>query len=155
MSIHTSDRNGTCSTVEVPSGLVLDPKHVLVLDDDPVGRELVEHALSSVGLEVTTADRAVDAMILAHRQRFDLVVTDYYLPDYPGTDFIRLLRNCERYHDVPVILLTGRADELDRNWLCDELLVLLLAKGCSPQQLLIAVFKCLAALRCPVPQHSA
>lgn len=123
-------------------------KQVLVLDDDQVGREMVEHALTSVGLDVSTAGRAVDAMVLARRRHFDLVIADYYLPDYPGTDFIRLLRQCDEYRNIPVILLTGRADELDRKRLSDELFVLLLMKGLDSQHLLTAVFKCMAAARC-------
>jgi CheY-like chemotaxis protein len=145
-----SDGPANCAVAEIPSRTVPDCRHVLVLDDDPISQEMVEHVLSSVGLDVVTADRAVDAMVLARRRHFDLVITDYYLPDYPGTDFIRLLRACDEYRDVPVILLTGRADELDRQWLCDDLMVLLLAKGCSSQHLLTAVFKCLAAIRCRV-----
>jgi len=44
--------------------------------------------------------------------------------------------------------LTGRANELDRKWLYDDLFVLLLVKGLDSQHLLTAVFKCLAAARC-------
>ncbi|NUQ63827.1 MAG: response regulator [Pirellulales bacterium] len=131
-----------------PVGFEADSRQVLVLDDDPVSLAIVEHALVSAGLEVTTAGTAVDAMMLARRNHYDLVVADYYLPDYPGTDFIRLMRQCDEYRDVPVILLTGRADELDGKRLRDDLFVLLLAKGCSSEHLLLAVFKCLAAVRC-------
>lgn len=126
-----------------------EPKQILILEDDLTCQDIVGVALSSVGLEVTMADKAVDALVLAHRKHFDLVISDYYLPDYPGTDFVRLLRDVEGYEHVPVILLTARADELDRQRLLAELCLLVLPKGCSSRQLLIAVFKCLAALRCP------
>lgn len=129
---------------------VLEPKHVLLLEDDPICQDFVEHALASVGLHVKATSTAVDAMVLAHREHFDLVITDYHLPDYPGSDFVRLLRHCERYRDLPVILFTGRAEELDRDRLRDDLLLLVLPKGGSSIQLLTAVFKCLAAVRCSV-----
>ena len=124
-------------------------KQVLVLDDDLICQEVVELALSTVGLPVTTAGKAVDALLLARRRDFDLVIADYFLPDYPGTDFVRLLRQCEGYEHVPVLLLTGRAGELDHRRLLDELFLLVLPKGCSSLELLVAVFKCLAAVRCP------
>lgn len=127
---------------------VLESRQVLLLEDDPVCQEFVENALASVGLHVTATSTAVGAMVLAHREHFDLVIADYHLPDYPGSDFIRLLRECDRYRDVPVILFTGRANELDRDRLRDDLLLLVLSKGCSSIQLLTAVFKCLAAVRC-------
>ena len=126
-----------------------EPKQILILEDDLTCQDIVEVALSSVGLQVTTATKAVDALVLARRKHFDLVISDYFLPDYLGTDFVRLLRDCEGYEHVPVILLTARADELDRERLLAELFLLVLPKGCSSRQLLVAVFKCLAALRCP------
>jgi len=128
---------------------VLEPKHILLLEDEVVSKECVEFALSSAGLRVTSATSAVDALALAQREQFDLVIADYFLPDYLGSDFVRLLRNCDRSRHIPVILFTGRADELDRERLSDELFALVLSKGCSSQDLLAAVFKCLAALRCP------
>lgn len=127
--------------------MALEHRQILLLDDDPFCREVVAHALSNVGLEVATAAKAVDALVLAKRSHFDLVIADYFLPDYPGTDFVRLLRNCREYEDVPAILLTGRADELDRDRLLDELFLLVLPKGEGSRPLLVAVFKCLAAVR--------
>jgi CheY-like chemotaxis protein len=126
-----------------------EPKHVLLLDDDPTCRELVEFALCEAGLRVTTAANSVDALVLAKREPFDLVIADYFLPDYPGTDFVRLLRDVDQYRDVPVILLTGRAEELDRERLGSDLFLLVLSKGHRTEHLLVAVFKCLAAVRCP------
>ncbi len=125
----------------------LQSRHILIVEDNPVCREVVEFALWSVGLSVTSAARAAEGLLEARRQPFDLVITDYYLPDYPGTDFVRLLRESEQYADVPVILLTGRAEELDRQRLRDELLLLVLSKDCGSLNLLVAVFKCLAAVR--------
>jgi len=126
---------------------VKQARRILLLDDDPISQDVVGSALSSAGLEVTTAAKAVDALVLARRRRFDLVIVDYYLPDYPGTDFVRLLRQSEDYAQMPVIMLTARADELDRERLFNELSLLVLPKGCGSLQLLIAVFKCLAAVR--------
>ena len=125
----------------------LQSKHILVLEDNPICRDVVEFALSNVGLSVTAEARATDALLRARRKQFDLVISDYYLPDYPGTDFVRLLRDSDGYEDVPAILLTGRADELDCRRLRDDLFLLVLSKDCGSLQLLVAVFKCLAAVR--------
>jgi CheY-like chemotaxis protein len=131
------------------SVMQVDSKHVLILEDDPTCQEMVEFALSNTGLRVTTADTAVEALVLARRTRFDLIIADYLLPDYPGTDFVRLLRQSEPYKDMPIIMLTGRAEELDRERLKDDLFLLVLSKSDSWAQLLTAIFKCLAAVRCP------
>ena len=122
-------------------------EHVLVLEDGDTYRSIVEFNLSQAGLRVATAATAVEALLLARQEHFDLVIADYYLPDYPGTDFVRLLRKMDDYRNTPVILLTAWADELDRQRLCEDLLVLVLSKSCRMRQLLDAVFKCLAVVR--------
>ena len=122
-------------------------EHILVLEDGDTYRSIVEFNLSQAGLRVATAATAVEALLLARQEHFDLVIADYYLPDYPGTDFVRLLRQKDDYRNTPVILLTAWADELDRQRLCEDLLVLLLSKSCSMQRLLDAVHKCLAVVR--------
>ena len=122
-------------------------EHVLVLEDGDTYRSIVEFNLSQAGLRVATAATAVEALLLARQEHFDLVIADYYLPDYPGTDFVRLLRQTEGYRDTPVILLTAWAEELDRQRLREDLLVLVLSKSCSMRRLLDAVFKCLAVVR--------
>ena len=122
-------------------------EHVLVLEDGDTYRSIVEFNLSQAGLRVATAATAVEALLLARQEHFDLVIADYYLPDYPGTDFVKLLRRTDDYRNTPVILLTAWADELDRQRLGEDLLILVLSKSCSMRRLLDAVFKCLAVVR--------
>lgn len=125
-----------------------EPRRILVLEDDPKHRNVIAFNLTHAGFSVTTAAEAVKALFLAKQDRFDLVITDYYLPDYPGTDFVRLLRGFDGYEHVPAILLTGRAEELDQERLRDELLILLLSKPCAMACLVDTVSKCLAIAHC-------
>ncbi len=124
------------------------PKHILVLEDDANFREIVEFALSNAGFKVTTAAEAVNAVLLAQQEHFDLVVTDYYLPDYPGTDFIRLLREIDGYQHVPVILCSGRASELNKQHLRDDLSILVMSKVCPMKELVDKISGCLATAWC-------
>ncbi len=121
-----------------------EPRHILVLEDNPTHRKVVVFNLTKAGYRVTTAAESAKALVLAEHEHFDLVVTDYYLPDYLGSDFVKLLRQLEDYRHTPVILLTGRAEELDRKWLREELLVLVLAKPCPMTDLVDAVTRCLS-----------
>jgi CheY-like chemotaxis protein len=130
--------------VGVTVTMTFEPPHILVLEDDSAHRKVIEFNLIQAGFKVTTAAESAKALALAKADHFDLVITDYYLPDYLGTDFIRLLREFDGYKDVPVILLTGRADELDRKRLRNELSVLLLSKPYPMAQLVDTVSKCLA-----------
>lgn len=128
-----------------------EPEHILILEDDPRFWAIVAHNLSRAGYKVTAEERAAQALLLARQTRFDLVISDDMLPDYPGTDFIRLLREIEGYDNIPVILWSARVWELDTRRLRDELAVLIMSKGCSTQELVDAVSGCLSianAARC-------
>ena len=118
--------------------------HILVLEDDPRHRNVIEFNLTHAGFKVTTAAESTKALLLAKHDHFDLVISDYYLPDYPGTDFVRLLREFDGYKHVPAILLSGRAAELDRKRLRNELLILVLSKPYPIEQLVDTVSKILA-----------
>ena len=121
---------------------------ILLLEDNPTHRKVCAFNLTKAGYHVTLAGLAADALLLAKRQAFDIVFTDYYLPDYPGTDFIRLLRQVDGYESTPAILLTGRAEELNADKLRDELLVSVLSEPCDIVTLLETVTKSLADAHC-------
>ena len=79
---------------------------VLVVDDEPSIRELVQVALKFHGCAVTTAATGHDALRLADSNRPDLIVLDVMLPDIDGFEVVRRLR--AGGNEVPVIFLTAR-----------------------------------------------
>ena len=87
---------------------------ILVLEDEPAAQKVLKHWLSNAGFQVTIAATSVDALCCARKQQFDLVIADYHLPDYLGTDFLKLLRRIPSYERIPAITVTARADELDK-----------------------------------------
>lgn len=79
---------------------------VLVVDDEPNIRELVQVALKFHGCAVTTGATGMDALELAESADPDLIVLDVVLPDIDGFEVCRRLRASD--NDVPVIFLTAR-----------------------------------------------
>ena len=79
---------------------------VLVVDDEPNIRELVQVALKFHGCAVTTGATGMDALRLAEAGNPDLIVLDVMLPDIDGFEVCRRLRASA--NDVPVIFLTAR-----------------------------------------------
>ncbi len=79
---------------------------VLVVDDEPNIRELVQVALKFHGCSVTTTGTGMDALQLAAIDGPDLIVLDVMLPDIDGFEVCRRLRASA--NDVPVIFLTAR-----------------------------------------------
>ncbi len=85
--------------------------HVLVVDDEPMVREVVAAYLQREGFRVEEARDGAAALAAVAARLPDLVVLDLMLPNVDGYEVMRRLR---RRADVPVILLTARAEEPDR-----------------------------------------
>ena len=84
---------------------------VLVVDDEPIVREVVVRYLQREGFATLEADDGERAREHLERESPDLVVLDVMLP---GTDGLELCRRIRSSSDVPVILLTARGEEADR-----------------------------------------
>lgn len=84
---------------------------MLVVDDEPTVREVVVGYLRRDGHEVREAEDGTSALRLLDSEEFDLVVLDMMLPGVNGLDILRRVRAAG---DMPVIMLTARAEESDR-----------------------------------------
>jgi DNA-binding response OmpR family regulator len=86
---------------------------ILIVEDDPAVRDVVEHALSREGMETETAsdgEKALESLRAA--KPFDLVVLDVMLPGTDGISVCQELRNGDSPStDAPVLILTARDDE--------------------------------------------
>ncbi len=87
------------------------PTRVLVVDDEPTVREVVAGYLRRDGHLVSEAADGPTALRLLESERPDLVVLDMMLPGVNGLDILRRIRAAG---DMPVIMLTARAEESDR-----------------------------------------
>lgn len=86
---------------------------VLVADDEDDIRALVSFRLKRAGYEVITAADGEEALLLATTRLPDLVVLDMMMPKATGLEVTRSMRAHEATRDIPVILLTARAQEGD------------------------------------------
>jgi two-component system phosphate regulon response regulator PhoB len=87
---------------------------VLVIDDEPDLLELVRINLEQAGYRTSTAASGRAALEALRRSRPDLIVLDLMLPDVSGMDVCRRLRSDPETADLPIIMLTAKADEVDR-----------------------------------------
>jgi DNA-binding response OmpR family regulator len=86
---------------------------VLVADDEEDIRALVAFRLRRAGYDVITAADGGEALTLATTRRPDLIVLDMMMPKATGLEVTRSLREQDSTRDIPVILLTARAQEAD------------------------------------------
>ncbi|HVB89780.1 MAG TPA: response regulator [Beijerinckiaceae bacterium] len=88
-----------------------DAAHLLLVDDDKRIRTLLSRFLSAEGFRVTTACDAEAARSRLQSLHFDLIVLDAMMPGENGFDFARSLRAASQ---VPILMLTARAETSDR-----------------------------------------
>ena len=83
-------------------------KKILVVDDEPMVREVVGEFLSMKGYEVDTADRGAAALEMAGREKYSLILSDLKMPGMSGIELLKELkaRRCE----ASVIVMTGYAE---------------------------------------------
>jgi len=84
---------------------------VLVVDDEPIVRDVVVRYLRRDGFATLEAGTGEEAMRLLEREVPSLVVLDVMLP---GTDGLEICRRIRATSDLPIVLLTARGDEADR-----------------------------------------
>ena len=87
---------------------------ILVIEDEPDLREVLEFNLRQAGHEILLAGRAAEGLKSAKQRLPDLVILDLMLPDRPGTDVCRELRGDPATRAIPIMMLTARGEEIDR-----------------------------------------
>jgi len=87
---------------------------ILVVEDDPDIRGVLERNLEEAGYVVSAAGTANEALLMVEVSRPDLVLLDLMLPDRPGGEVCRALRTDPRTSTVPVIMVSARSGEDDR-----------------------------------------
>jgi two-component system OmpR family response regulator len=84
---------------------------ILLVDDDPHIREVVQFALEKAGLDVFEAGDGGAALALFGKTKPDLVILDITMPEVDGLEVCRQVR---KISEVPILFLSSRADEVDR-----------------------------------------
>ena len=87
---------------------------VLLVEDEPAQREMLAYNLKAEGFDVITADNGEDGLILVDENDPDLIVLDWMMPQLSGIEVCRRLKSNSKTRQIPVIMLSARAEEVDR-----------------------------------------
>jgi two-component system, OmpR family, phosphate regulon response regulator PhoB len=87
---------------------------VLVVDDEAAIRQMINLALTQAGYRCLEAADAAEAQTQLLNETPDLVLLDWMLPDISGLEYARRLRREKLTQDLPIIMLTARAEEEDK-----------------------------------------
>lgn len=85
---------------------------LLVVDDEEANRDLLSRRLKRAGFAVELASSAHEALEVIEREKIDLVLLDYMMPEMNGIDLLRLLRATQSQSDLPVIMVTAVNDSV-------------------------------------------
>ncbi|MEZ6112360.1 MAG: response regulator [Pirellulaceae bacterium] len=120
-------------------------RRILVAEDNPALSKIVSFTLERAGHLVTRAENGQEAWRIAQAQQFAMVVTDFQMPGMSGRQLCELLRDCDEYRHVPIVMLTAKRYELDVDALRQSLFIShVLEKPFSPIQLAALVEEQLA-----------
>ena len=89
-------------------------KQILVVEDERAIREMIAFGLRRAGFEVREAEDVRTARSQLADRRPDLVLVDWMLPDMSGLELTRQLKRDRETRELPVIMLTARAEEGDK-----------------------------------------
>jgi two-component system phosphate regulon response regulator PhoB len=92
----------------------MSAKQILVVEDERPIREMIAFGLRRAGFEVREAADARSGRAELANKRPDLLLVDWMLPDTSGLEFTRALKRDRETREVPVIMLTARAEEGDK-----------------------------------------
>ena len=112
---------------------------ILIVEDEPEIRELLVFTLERAGFAVMAADSAERGLQMIHHQSVDLAILDWMLPGMNGVDLAHRLRQDEFTHELPIIMLTARGEEVDKLKSFDSGVDDYLTKPFSPRELVARI----------------
>ena len=127
---------------------------VLLVEDDPHIRELVQLHLQLEGLTVVSTGDGNDGLARARADTFDLIVLDLMLPGLDGVTVCRAIRRDSRNAEAPILMLTARRDESDKVLGLDSGADDYLTKPFGVRELVARVRALLRRRRSPVGEHA-
>lgn len=87
---------------------------VLVVDDSPTVRKIVQITLQRENIRVVTAGDGLSALAAVSDTQPDLILLDIVLPRMDGYNICHLVRNNPEYRDLPIIMLSGKDGIFDK-----------------------------------------
>ncbi len=99
----------------VPDAVAVENRRsILVVDDEPHIRRVLEMALSSKGYDVITAPNGIQGLQEIQQGHVDLVILDLMMPVAGGLETLSRIRANPIRSETPVIILTGKGQDADR-----------------------------------------
>jgi len=87
---------------------------ILIVDDEAVALRILQHALRKQGHRVQSASNGEEALLIAQKSQFDLMILDISMPRMDGVELLQHIRELDSNTSTPVIMLTASSQDEDR-----------------------------------------
>ena len=124
---------------------VFDPLHVLVVDDEPIIRDLLQAMLGNMQVSVTVAENGVEAQRKILSGSYQLVITDINMPEMDGITLLRWLK--KRKPNIDIVVMTGYDLTRDMLMAIGDTAMECFVKPLEPVKVHAAVQHCRARIR--------
>ena len=91
-------------------------KRILIVDDSPTERHVLNDLLTKAGYEVVASDNGEDAILKAKQVKPDLILMDVVMPGLNGFQATRAISRDADTRGIPIILCTSKSQETDKIW---------------------------------------
>jgi twitching motility two-component system response regulator PilH len=91
-------------------------RKILIVDDSPTERHVLNDMLTKAGYEVVTSDNGEDAILKAKAIKPDLILMDVVMPGLNGFQATRAISRDPETRTIPIILCTSKSQETDKIW---------------------------------------
>jgi CheY-like chemotaxis protein len=89
-------------------------QRILLVDDEPINREVALAQLEDVDLQVDVAEDGEEAVVMARKNSYAAILMDMQMPKLNGVEATQLIRQLPDYHSVPIIAMTANAFAEDK-----------------------------------------
>ena len=90
-------------------------KKILIVEDDPSFSRAINHIVEKEGYDVVTATNGMTGLRMAKEEKPDLLILDVMLPGLDGFEICSRLRNDPETDKLPIIMLSAKGQEADKN----------------------------------------
>lgn len=114
-------------------------QRVLVVDDSPTIRKVVANVLTKAGFETGQAGDGIQALAILKKEKFDVALVDFVMPRLNGFELCRKLRDDEELKELPVVLMSVKADKIREHFLRQTGALDAITKPFDPRALVLAI----------------